>query len=227
MRTALAAAAGAVVVLVGLAAPTQADPAHGSPLLSGTGGPVPSHQVCRFAGDRVIESSGLVDEGRLLLTVNDSGDGPYVYAIDRRTGRLVGVTTYSSGDVTDVESMAPGRGGTVWVGDTGDNRETRDQIAVYHVPPVGRGEHTVAAKRFALTYPDGAHNAEAILVQPHSGRLFVVTKSVFGGTVYAAPESLSTSRTNRLSAFARVSGLVTDAAFFPDGKHVLLRTYGT
>jgi hypothetical protein len=30
-----------------------------------------------------------------------------------------------------------------------------------------------------------------------------------------------------MTAFAQVPGLVTDGAFYPDGRHVLLRTYGT
>lgn len=65
-------------------------------------------------------------------------------------------------------------------------------------------------------------------MHPTSGRVFVVSKSVFGGTVYAAPEPLRPGgRANRLRAFAQVAGLVTDGTFFPDGRHVLLRTYGT
>src|SRR5205085_6520149 len=58
-------------------------------------------------------------------------------------------------------------------------------------------------------------------------RVFVVSKSPFGGTVYAAPRTLRGDAENRLQVFAHVAGLVTDGTFFPDGKHVLLRTYGT
>src|SRR5262249_47272452 len=89
------------------------------------------------------------------------------------------------------------------------------------------GDRTVAAPRFALRYPDGAHNAETLLVDPRSRRLFVVTKTIFGGTVYAAPRRLHRAGENRLRPVARVNGLVTDGTFFPDGRHVLLRTYGS
>jgi hypothetical protein len=65
-------------------------------------------------------------------------------------------------------------------------------------------------------------------VHPRTGRFFVVSKSAFGGTVYAAPPHPHPGeRPNRLTVFARVTGLVTDGTFFPDGKRVLLRTYGT
>ncbi|MGZ4458251.1 MAG: hypothetical protein ACXVXB_11095 [Nocardioidaceae bacterium] len=183
--------------------------------------------LLHFQDPRVLESSGLVDRGRDLATINDSGDGPFVYVVAAATGRTVGVTTYSAGAVEDVEAIAPGRHGSVWVGDTGDNTRSRDDICVYHVPRLRPGDRTVTAPRYRLAYPDGAHDAEALLVTPGRPRVFVVTKSVFGGTVYAAPRRLRTDRVNRLRPFASVPGLVTDGSFLPDGRHVLLRTYGT
>jgi hypothetical protein len=179
------------------------------------------------ADPRVVESSGIVDSGRYVESINDSGDGPYVYVLSESTGRTVGVTTYSSGSVHDVESLAPGRHGSVWVGDTGDNLTSRENIDIYHVPDVRPGDRTLQAPRFALAYPDGAHDAETLLVSPRDGRMFVVSKSAFGGTVYAAPRHLRTDRVNAMHTFAQVNGLVTDGTFFPDGRHVLLRTYGS
>lgn len=188
---------------------------------------VPHHVLFAFADPEVVESSGLVDRGDRVYTINDSGDGPVVYGVDPASGETVSRTTYSSGPVEDVESLAPGPRGTLWVGDTGDNRHARDDIAVYHVRPARNGDATVQGTRFGLVYPDGARDAETLLVQPGTQRVFVVSKSVFGGTVYAAPRHLRAGVDNRLRPFAKVSGLVTDGTFLPDGKHVLLRTYTT
>ena len=58
-----------------------------------------------------------------------------------------------------------------------------------------------------------------------TGRLYVVTKAITGGIVYAAPAHLSARHANRLQRVGTVPGLVTDGAFMPDGRHVLLRTY--
>lgn len=199
-------------VLVGPAASADSD------------GPLPGRRLFTIADEDVIESSGLVDAGGVVYTNNDSGDDAVVYGLDPRTGRTVSRTTYAD-SVHDVEAIAPGSGGTVWAGDIGDNRESRDDVAVYRLVPQD-GSHP--GTRFDLSYPDGPHDAETLLVHPTSGRVFVVSKSVFGGTVYAAPEPLrSGGRANRLRAFAQVAGLVTDGTFFPDGRHVLLRTYGT
>lgn len=174
-----------------------------------------------FADRAILESSGLVDTGRVVYTVNDSGSGPVLYAVDPRTGETTGTTTYSDEDVEDVEALAPGRRGTVWVGDLGDNFERRDAIDVYRVTP-GRPD----AARYGLTYPDGPRDAETLLAHPRTGRLFVVSKTVFGGVVYAAPRSLEPGATHRMRRFAQVPGLLTDGAFFPDGRHVVLRGYG-
>jgi len=176
----------------------------------------------RFADPAITESSGLVDAGAVVYTTNDSGSGPVLYAVDPDTGETAGVTTYSRDEVTDVEALAPGRRGEVWVGDIGDNARSRSEISLYRVRP-GRD---LAARRLDLTYPDGPRDAETLLVHPRSGRVFVVSKTVFGGTVYEAPAAAD-GGTGRLQRFAEVGGLVTDGAFFPDGRHVVLRGYGT
>ena len=187
-------------------------------------GPVPSAPLVSFRGDDVYESSGLVDRGRTLFTVNDSGDAAVVYGVDARTGSTTSRSSYA-GSVTDVEALAPGAHGTVWAGDIGDNGADRDDVAVYRLTP---RDGRVPAARYLLRYPDGPHDAETLLVRPGTGRVLVVSKSVFGGTVYAAPATLHAGGpAQRLRRFARVPGLVTDGTFLPDGRHVLLRTYGT
>ena len=193
------------------------------PAQAGDGGAVPSRVLSAFQGDDVFESSGLVDAGELLFTMNDSGDDAVVYGVDARTGRTVSRTTYAD-EVTDVEGLAPGADGSVWAGDIGDNKEDRDDVAVYRVRP-DDGEQT--APRFELTYPDGPHDAETLLVHPRTQQVFVVSKTAFGGTVYAAPRDLREDAPNPLRVFAHVDGLLSDGAFFPDGRHVILRTYGT
>jgi hypothetical protein len=178
--------------------------------------------VFSFADPAITESSGLVDLGALMVTTNDSGGDPLVFVVDARTGETVGHTTFTD-SVEDVEALAPAGGDEVWVGDIGDNAERRASVQVYRVP-VGRSDRTVDAPAYDLTYPDGPHDAES-LVAARGGRLYVITKEILGGTVYVAPRHLDPDHPNRLRAVGSVDVWATDAALFPDGRHVLVRGY--
>lgn len=183
----------------------------------------PGDTVFRFQDSDIVESSGLVVEGGLFLTTNDSGDSGRVFAVDPDTGETVGVTHWSK-DPTDVEALAPAGPGSVWVGDIGDNDAQRHSVEVTRVP-VGASDRTVHEPTYELVYPHGAVNAETLLAQPRTGRLYVATKDVFGGALYAAPATLDPHRPNMLRRVAAVLPIATDGAFFPDGKHVILRDY--
>ena len=204
--------AGALVVPFALG--TAAAPSH------------PGHKELTFRDPDIVESSGLVagvlGDG-LVVTTNDSGDTGRVFTVDPATGGTVGVTHWSD-DPTDVEALAPAGPGAVWVGDIGDNTASRESIEVARVP-VGRGERTVAPTTYDLTYPKGAVNAETLLSDPTTGRLYVASKNVFGGVLYAAPARLDPDGTNRLRPLGAVLPIATDGAFLPDGEHVILRDY--
>ena len=184
----------------------------------------------RFGDPEIVESSGLValpgtGRGGLVVTTHDSGDSGRVFTVDAATGATAGVTTWA-GDPEDVEALAPAGPDHVWVGDIGDNRHSRGSVEVLRVP-VGRGDVTATPEVHELVYPDGAHDAEALVSHPLTGQLFVITKGVFAGSVYAAPPRLRTDRPNRLVEVGEAPGLVTDATFLPGGGGVVMRTYST
>jgi hypothetical protein len=210
-----------VVLGVGLTVPFLVAAASGSsPSGEGT--------AFRFADPEIVESSGLAalagtaSDG-LVVTTNDSGDSGRVFTVDEATGSTVGVTSWTS-EPTDVEALAPADPGHVWVGDIGDNQAARQSVEVLRVP-VGRGDIRATPETYELVYPDGARDAEALLRHPVTGQLFVVTKGVFAGTVYAAPVPLRADRPNRLVEVGEAPGIVTDATFLPGGGGVVMRTY--
>lgn len=179
--------------------------------------------VVRLKDPRIVESSGLVVDGEVAVTVNDSGHDPVVYTVDLETGRTVGTTGWP-GDGVDIEALAPAGPGQLWVGDIGDNLGVREAIEVTRVP-YGSGDRQADGESYLLAYPDGPRDAEALLAHPETGRLYVVSKDVFGGGIFAAPENLSDNSVNRLRQLGDAPAVVTDAAFFPDGKHLILRNY--
>lgn len=210
---------------VGLALAPFFGPSVVGPLIPQGAGGGSAEVVTSFADPEIDESSGLVVRGRWIHTVDDSGDGPVVYTVDRVTGETARVTTYADDDPEDVEALAPGSGGTVWVGDIGDNRRARGTLSVHRLRPAGG---RVEPATYRLRYPDGPHDAEALLVHPRTGRLLVVTKRPFlGAEVFRAPARLRPGKLHELEHVSTVPGLVTDGTFLPDGRHVLLRTYST
>lgn len=178
--------------------------------------------VFRFADDDITEASGLVDDGRLMATVNDSGDDAVVYVVDRR-GRTTGRVTYAA-DVRDVEAVAPAPGEAVYAADIGDNVEVRSSVTVYRVPLATR-DVVIAAPSFELVYPDGPHDAESLFNL--GGRLYIVTKGILGGGIYALPRDPRPDRPNRLRRVGAVSIFATDAAAIPGTPYVLVRGYGS
>ena len=207
MRDRLAAVVVAVPFGLGLlAAPTTADDV-----------------AFRFADRDITESSDFVVDGDLAYTTNDSGDSGRVFTVSLTTGETVGVTQWED-DPTDVEALAPAGPGEVWVGDIGDNQAKRRDVGVTRVP-VGRGERTWSGTTYQLTYPDGPADAETLLCDPATGRLYVVTKEVFAGNVYAAPARLSAIGPNVMTRIGVAPGIATDGAFLPDGRHVVIRSY--
>jgi hypothetical protein len=143
-------------------------------------------EVTRFADPDNIESSGLVVVGDTLDTTNDSGDRGRLFTVDPRSGSTIRVTEWSD-DPTDVEALAPAGPGRVWVGDIGDNRADRASVSVTRVSVVGVEPDNPS---YELVYPGGPRDAESLLADPATGRLYVVSKGVLGGALYATPSRL-------------------------------------
>ncbi len=160
-----------------------------------------------FTDQRIVESSGLVVQpDGLFVTVNDSGDEGRLFAVavDGGRGDTVGVTTW--GEAEDVEAVAPWDRDEVLVGDIGDNAGRRDSVRVLRVP-VQRGDRAVEAPSYDLTYPGGPRDAETLLVHPVTRRVYVASKELFGGALYAAPAQPEPSSVNRLEPVGPVLSL--------------------
>jgi hypothetical protein len=187
------------------------------------------HVLFRMHDQRITESSSLVVstvQPNVVYTANDSGDGAYIYSVDMRSGDTVGVATLAGVSPQDVEAMAPGPDSTLYFADIGDNKGQRNSITVYWFRQPGPGDITITDWHAArLKYPRGARNAETVLVNPATGELYVVSKQLFAGTIYKAPQPLSEDHMNHLRAVGVAPSVVTDGAFLPDGM-VVLRTYG-
>jgi hypothetical protein len=196
--------------------------------------PAPVEQ-CRVDDDRLAELSGLASDGSAWYAVSDGGSALRVLVLDPADCSVREVRT-ASNNPYDVEDLALGRDGSLWLADTGDNRRRRDDVALHVMPPGG------GATMYRLAYPDGPHDAEALLLD-RAGVPYIVTKETLGAAgVYRPAGPLAEDRTVRLEKVASISlrstqtpggpvngvlgsVLVTGGAVSRDGTIAAIRTY--
>jgi hypothetical protein len=212
-------------------------------------GPYGSPTILATIKDKSIsESSGLVASRSTpgaYWTHNDSGDGPFIYAIDTR-GDSLGVFQVTGAQNRDWEDISIGPGpqrdkSYLYIGDIGDNDQQRSEVVVYRVAePVPNNNKltrrrpgvTEPAEAIRLRYPDGKHDAEALLVHPTSGNIYIVTKVVLANpVVYEAPAPLTSGKAITMRRIGEIripsifGGVVTGGSISPDGHRVALCDY--
>ena len=193
----------------------------------------PEAQVAyRVSDPRITEASGLAPSRRhpgIVYMHNDSGDGPRIFAVGP-DGRTRAIFTLAGAGNRDWEGMAPGRDGAgrpaLFVADIGDNLGGQwPFVTVYRVQEPARvRSQTLRATAFRLRFRDGPRDAESVLIHPRTNRLYIASKRV-RGALYEAPPRLRTSGFNMLRKVGDAPAVATDAAFAPDGRSFVIRTY--
>ena len=204
--------------------------------------------VGNLKSDEITESSGLVAskcQTDVIWTHNDSGDGPYIFAINEKgedlgTWKVAGATNRDWEDIS--ERREPDGKCYLYIGEIGNNKLEREELAVYKVlePTVNgqtknstRNEPLETESAFVLRfkYPDSRQNAETLLVHPITGEIYVLSKSKnepsgvyrlkpeFGESVQIA------SLISKVTVPAVPNGLLTGGDISGDGRHVALCDY--
>ncbi|MFX1756881.1 membrane protein [Rhodococcus gordoniae] len=145
---------------------------------------LPNEVLCTPGDPALAELSGLAAiDGRLFATPDAGGDERILELDDECSVRQRIPTPV---DPYDVEDLAAGPDGRLWLGDLGDNTGVRETIALISLDPeTGQGD------LHRLTYPDGPRDAETVLVSA-TGEPVIVTKALFGSsTVYRPARGLT------------------------------------
>lgn len=221
-----------------------------SPLRAQQGGvPLEVRRLAALGGE-LRESSGVVVSRAhpgIVWTHNDSGDGPYVYAIDT-TGVVRARFEVTGARNVDWEAITLGtcpvgawRGRScLFIGDTGDNGERRSRVLLYAIPepdpesPGGESPvRTPSARVLRLRYADRPRDAEALVATP-DGALSLITKGRSGpilrftipAEAWKAEEyELANPDTLPITPQFLAGRWVTDAAIDPEGRRAAVRTY--
>jgi len=210
----------------------------------------PPRVVGTIKNPSITESSGLVASHSvpgLYWTHNDSGDGPFIYAIGSK-GESFGVWRVTDAEAVDWEDISIGPGPDksqtyLYVGDIGDNNSSRKEIVVYRVPepepttpdiksPNSKPQPTERADAIRLRYPDGKHDAETLLVNPKTGDIYIITKiALESPSLYEAVAPFSLGKPIMLKSLGQLKipslfgGIITGGSVSPDGRRVALCDY--
>lgn len=206
----------------------------------------------------VNESSGVIASrlnAKQYWTHNDSGDGPFIYAFDRK-GKKQGVWRVNNAKAFDWEDIAIGPGpkknkSYLYLADIGDNFRAREEIIIYQFlepkisasdanTPKSSARMTKKSNIIKLKYPDGKYDAEVLLIHPKTGDLYIVTKiaaptseKTETARVYKAMPPFSLNSTTTLT-FVTELPLPKPVTFFnrltggdisPDGQRIILCDY--
>jgi hypothetical protein len=206
----------------------------------------PARKIAELENGSIDESSGIAPSVRnpgLYWTQNDSGKPElFLFAAD---GGNRGTWTVIGARAVDWEDIAVGPGpergrSYIYIGDIGNNNRPRKELVIYRIAePVASATSRVTERAVAIRfrYPDGHHDAEALLVHPRSGDIYVVTKERNGSApVFKLPAPHSATAVTTAMALRSAQlpndidisflvGRITGGAISRDGRRVVLCDY--
>ncbi|MBI4662117.1 MAG: hypothetical protein HY735_25125 [Verrucomicrobia bacterium] len=196
-------------------------------------------QIGQVTRDDLTEISGIAASRHNpgVLWIHNDRSRDRLYAV-RTNGQFL--ATYNLGkDVNDFEDLAIGPGPLpefeyLYCGDIGDNSATRSNIRVYRAPEPAvyayfaanpPSENFPIVEKITLVYPDGSFNAEALMIDPLTGDLYIATKQPNLSRIYrAASSQLQDEATVTLSFVVELNfHEVSSGDISADGQEIILR----
>jgi hypothetical protein len=161
-------------------------------------------EMGRIGAERLNETSGLAvsRQNPDMLWLHNDGGNKRVFAV-ASDGTLAARVRLPAG-IDDTEDIAIGSGPEIgvdfiYLGDIGDNDEKRREIRVirFAEPDLSQAADSEKEReaeqvtQLRLRYPDGPHDAEALMVDSATGDLYIATKENRRSRLYrAAAENL-------------------------------------
>jgi hypothetical protein len=171
----------------------------------------------------VNELSGIADSKvnpGYLWGQEDSGNPNQIYLI--RHDGTVAKTVYLKGITNrDWEDMSLA-GGSIYIAETGDNAKAYASYMIYKFAEPSMSTDTVSTiETINFTYPDGSHDAEALLVDD-SKNIYIITKSDNPSKIYKLSYPYHTGNTLSLVGSLPFSGVVSATM---NANEIIVKTY--
>ncbi len=190
--------------------------------------------------NEINEASGIAASRKnigVLWIHNDSGDSARIFAINTH-GKNLGIYHIDGATNRDWEDIEVGPGPDegkeyIYISETGDNFAQYDTKYIYRVPEpkVDSNQAPVyetlkSCEVISFKYPDGPRDAEALIVDPLTKDIYVVSKREKNVNVYllSYPQSLTDTITIKYMLTLPFTMIVAGDISY-NGEEILLKTY--
>ncbi|WP_207513146.1 hypothetical protein [Longitalea luteola] len=183
---------------------------------------------------RLNEVSGIADSKAnpgYLWVQQDSGNPPEIALVkkDGTDGKSIRLPHVINRDWEDIVLSSGPKPATnyLYIAETGDNLLVYADYAIYRLEePLAAADTVQQVDRIAFFYPDGSHNAEAILVDPATKDIYIITKTEIRSKVFRMKYPYSTTHMNRVEEVATLGfNYAVSAALSPGGNEIVVKTY--
>jgi len=183
---------------------------------------------------RLNEASGIADSKSnpgYLWVEQDSGNPPDLTLL-QHNGTVLKSIHLANAVNRDWEDMVLAAGPTagkqyLYIAETGDNLLRYEDYAIYRLEEPAAATDTVQqVDRIAFLYPDGSHNAEAILVDPDTKDIYIITKTDLHSKLFRLKYPYSTIGMNTVEEVGTLPyNYAVSAAISPNGSELVIKTY--
>lgn len=178
----------------------------------------------------LTEVSGIADSKRNPgnLWVHEDGGNPaqlYLLSHDGASVKTVFLQGVANRDWEDMVLS----GNDLYIADIGDNEEKNERNTIYKFPePTAAADTVNSYESIDFKYPDGAHDAEAFLVDHQSKDIFIITKRENSSRIYKISDPFNRTGINTAELVGTLpyKGVVS-AALSANGKGIIIKTYSS
>lgn len=176
----------------------------------------------------ISEVSGLADSRQntgMIWVHEDSGNPAQLYLLghDGALKKVIPVKGMANRDWEDI-SLNDGK---LFIADIGDNSGSYPEYYLHFLDEPSITADTIRHwETIRFVYADGARDAEALIVDPITKDVFILTKRDIPSRIYkiAFPYNTSSTSTASFAGSLGYSGVVS-AAISADGRSILVKTY--